>query len=173
MPIFIALGFILKKIKTETSALVLALIAITIYLVGANVQKDFKLFYDVSVWNQGSALVVNQLNSFKHFIKPKSIILANKSVSFSVPGVYDAYVEGLDNTRTTDSIDTTESSNDQQKFIMDEKTTVQEKRQILQKYSVDYLILDAGDKNTLPIANQLPLKELSKNNSFILYEVKK
>jgi hypothetical protein len=137
-------GFAFEKSKPDQTVKTWTL-AIVILMLCLPAQKDLRLFYDVSSWNQGSYLYIKELTRWQGLIRPHTIILTDKSLSFSIPGIYNAYSATMDNERTTDSIDTTERASELNDFFYSKKS-VAEKTALITKYDVDYMIIRKKDQ---------------------------
>lgn len=170
IPLWLLLDFVFAKTNPEYKTRV-GTYALVIFMLALPAQKDIKLFYDVSAWNQGSYQYVKELLKWEKTIKPKAIILTDKSLSYSIPGIFNNYSAVLDNERTTDSIDTTERANDLIDFFYSKKSAI-EKKKLIEKYNIKYLIVRKKDQEKFKDneAETLNFQLIGTQPSYKLYE---
>jgi len=165
------LAFLLEKyfnqVKDFSKYIGAGLLVLAIVM---NTQTNFKTFYDLSAGNQGIYIQINELQTFKDYVQPHSILLANQEISFSAPAIYNCYVAGLDDTRTTDSIDTKQREIDVKNFLSD-KVSSNAKKDILEKYGAKEIILEKKEVDKVQ-AEKLGFIKKAETEHFVFYGVR-
>lgn len=132
-------------------------------------QTDFKTFYDLSNSNETAYRQMLDLQSLSSNLPEKTVVMADADVSFSLPSLSRSYVAGLDDTRTTDSIDTKQRDIDMNNFFKGDFPN-SDKLIILKKYNASFVILTDSEK-TRVAAEELGLTEVKQSSYYHLYKV--
>ena len=142
------------------------LLAACLLFIGLYYFKFSSNFHYYGEINAHDYTVARKLSSQAQSIRPGSVVLSDEFLSFLEPGLCDCYVVGIDNTRSTDSLNSLQRQYDTDAFFTVPSESY--KKKILDEYNVRYVLINSRF-SYIPM-RPLGFKKINTVSSYTLYE---